>query len=250
MGYTKIVQYGNVTEYYAYEKNRSNNKKRYISALTKKRNKTARLLAKAKGFYKRKASSVLRSTKTFFRLCHHNNVEADSIHFFTLTFAYDITYEKAKRHIAKFMERIKERYPKIPLRYISVPELTKKGRYHFHLLVYNIPSEETRFERKTRNFQRLFERGYVDILLATTITSGIAGYMAKYMAKAFLDERIEATRVFNCSRNILKIRSHGSNTLSTYDEFIPTDQIDSIENSEYDVPYLGKCLYTKITKNL
>lgn len=250
MGYTRIVQFGNVTECYAYEKDRPDYKERHISELTKKRNKKKRQLAKAGGFYKRKRSSVLRTTRSFYRLCHHNNTLARSIHFFTLTFAYDLTYKEASRGVREFMAKIKERFKEVPVSYISVPELTKRGRYHFHLLVYDLPTETTRFERETRNFQRLFERGYVDILLASRVTEGIAGYMAKYMAKAFLDDRIEATRVYNCSRNIKKIRSYGSNTLSTYEEFIPTEDIDDVENREYDVPYLGKCLYTRITKLL
>jgi len=265
MGYTKIVQYGNVTELYEYEKDRNTNRRREpsirvlalgfgekstastYSSLKQKRQKESRRLAKQRGVYRRKKRSVLRTTQKFFRLCHHNNIIEKHIHFFTLTFSYDLSYKEASRHVRRFMERVCASSPEIPVRYISVPELTKKNRFHFHLLVYGIPPEQTREERKTRNFQRLFERGYVDIRYATYTSKGISGYMAKYMAKAFTDERIEGTRVYNCSRNINKITSFGSNTLSAYDDFVPTEEIDEIEKRDYDVPYLGKCLYTKIT---
>jgi len=247
----KVVQYGNITETYEYEKNRPDYKERYVSALTKKRLKKSRELAKVKGVYRRKTSSILRSVKSFFNLCHHNNCLSSSVHFFTLTFAYDLTYKTACRHVARFMERIKKDYPKVPVSYISVSERTKKGRYHFHLLVYDLPPETTQFERKTRNFQRLFERGYVDICFAGTITTGIAGYMAKYMGKSLNDEKNETTRGYNCSRNIRKPYRQGSNTLNTYkDMIIPTEGIVDEEKREYDVPYLGKCLYTRITKQL
>jgi len=149
------------------------------------------------------------------------------------------------------MERIKKAYPQVPVSYISVSELTKRGRYHFHLLVYDLPPEETKRERETRNFQRLFERGYVDICFASSITTGIAGYMAKYMGKSLVDAKNEAERGYNCSRNIRKPTSKGSNTLNTYtDLIIPDDDIVDEQKREYDVPYLGKCLYTRITKKI
>lgn len=248
MGYTKIVQYGNVVELYEYEKNRSDYKERHISALIKKRNRESLALRKKKGLYKRSKKNILRATQSFFRLCHHNNCLADTIHFLTLTYAYDLTYKTACRHVARFMEKVKSRQNGVPIRYISVPELTKKNRYHFHLLVYNLPPQETGSERKTRNLQRLFERGYVDIRFASYTSKGIAGYMAKYMAKALQDEKFETARVYNTSRNIEKIRSKGSNTLGEYlDMIIPTENLEKTEKREYDVPYLGKCLVTKIT---
>lgn len=251
MGYTRIVQYGNVTELYEYEKNRTNNKPRYVSAIAKKRAKEIRSIAKKTGTYKRTYRSVLRARNNFFKLCHHNNCLASTIHFITLTFAYDLAFETSRRYVARFMENIKRHYPKVPISYISVSEKTKKGRYHFHLLVYDLPPETTERERETRNFQRLFERGYVDICPATYVTKGIAGYMAKYMGKTLTDEKNETTRGYNCSRNIRKPTSAGGNTLDQYtDMIIPTELIVDEEKKEYDVPYLGKCLYTRITKQI
>jgi len=243
----KIVQFGDTTEIYQYEKNRTNNPPKHISALAKKRAKKAREDAKKRGIYKRKKRNIHRSVASFFRLCHHNNVLAKSVHFFTLTFAYDLTYKTACRHVARFMENVKKAYPTVSLSYISVSELTKKGRFHFHLLVYDLPPETTKFERETRNFQRLFNRGYIDICPASKITTGIAGYMAKYMAITLTDEKYETTRGFNCSRNIKKITTHGSNTLSAYyDMIVPVVNVEVTKTSEYDVPYLGKCLYTRV----
>jgi len=157
------------------------------------------------------------------------------------------------------MEKIQTHSSEIPISYISVPELTKKNRFHFHLLVYNLSTRLAgqtvragnaiyTTERETRNLQRLFERGTIDIVPATYTSRGIAGYMAKYMAKSLEDSRYETTRGYNCSRNIKKIRTYGSNTLSTYANIIPSENLVSIDNNEYDVPYMGKCRYTKITK--
>jgi len=251
MGYTRILQYGDVTEVYQYEKNRINHKKPHISSIAKKRAKNIKEQAKQKGTYLRQKSSIMRSVSSFYRMCHHNNVLAKSVHFITLTFAYDLTYKEATRHVAHFMERIKKNYPQIPVSYISVSELTKKKRYHFHLLVYDLPPQTTERERKTRNFQRLFERGYLDICPASSITTGIAGYMAKYMGKTLRDEKNETTRGYNCSRNVRKPYHAGSNSLNQYtDLIVPDDNIALEQKKEYDVPYLGKCLHTRIIKKL
>lgn len=265
MGYRKIVQYGDTTEIYDYEKNirqrkginakkarilmlpRENHANELSVSSSTKRKKLQRLQRKAKGTHRRSKRSITRSKTNFFRLTHHNNCLAETIHFVTLTFAYDLTYKKALSHLNSFMEKVQRLKPEISLSYISVPELTKKGRYHFHLLVYDLPSETAQRERETRNFQRLFERGYVDICLATYTSEGIAGYMAKYMAKALTDEKNEATRGFSTSRNIEKVRTAGSNTLDSYsDLIIPTDSIVKEEHSQYDVPYLGLCRFKKI----
>jgi len=249
MGYTRIVQFGDITEIYEYENNKRNTRKKHVSLLTRRRNKKAREIAKSKGVYLRAKRNILRTTRNFFRLCHHNNCRASTICFLTLTFAYDLSYKASTRYLAKFMERMEKTFPEVPLSYISVPELTKKGRYHFHILLYNLPTEEATKERETRNLQRLFERGYVDLRIATYTSKGIAGYMAKYMAKALTDPKNETTRGYNCSRNIDKTLSYGGNTLDTYKTLIiPTDIVEKKVVSEYDVPYLGKCLVTRITK--
>jgi len=248
MGYTRIIQYGDITEIWEYEKDINHHRKKYVSPLSKKRAKAIREAKQKAGQHERSQRSIVRSKRNFYRLCHHNNLNAKTIHFLTLTFSYDLTFKEANRHVRRFMEAVKKRFPEIPLSYISVPELTKKGRYHYHLLVYNLPPETPSIERKTRNFQRLFERGYVDISFAEYTSSGIAGYMAKYMAKAITDHKNEATRGYTTSRNIDKISSQGGNTLSKYIPlmFIPTSP--NIQTSKYEVPYLGTCHYKKITK--
>jgi len=250
MGYMKIVQYGNITEIYEYEKNLLNHKERHISQLTKNRQKKARAERKAKGLAIRSQRSIKRSQLAFYRLCHHNTCLATTVHFMTLTFAYDITYPKAIRHVQRFMERIKNTFPQIPLSYISVSELTEKGRYHFHLLVFNLSPETEKQERKTRNFQRLWQQGYLDIRYAPKITSGIAGYMAKYMAKSLGDSRYASHRGYTCSRNIEKISIAGSNLLFEYSPLIiPTEDIAKIETGAYNVPYMGTCKFKRVILN-
>lgn len=269
MGYTKIIQYGNVTEVYNYEKSHktetSSSRKARLrkhknrlyhavygtSDVKKDRAKRAKDLARKKGIYKRSDASIRRSKTNFFRLCHHNNVSADTINFITLTFLEDHPYEKTLLYVKIFFNKLRESYSERPISYIAVPELTKKGRFHFHLLVYDLPSNTAERERETRNVQRQFQRGYVDVRPATYTSKGIAGYMAKYMAKALSDEKYGAIRGYNCSRNIKKVTTYGSNSLSSYASLIiPTENVAEIEEASYDVPYLGTCSFKKITKKL
>jgi hypothetical protein len=264
MGYTRVLRYGDIIELYEYEKDRTCAKERHISTLAKNRAKKIRELSKSRKQYKRKHRSILRSVYSFFRLCHHNNCLASSIHFFTLTFAYDLTYKEAIRFVAEFLRRIKKQVKGAPFSYISTPELTKKGRFHFHILVYNLSPEITKNEfnpyavyqsnltpRATRNIQRQFQRGYVDIRVARDHSEKIAGYMAKYMAKALFDDRYEAERGYNCSRNIERTDAYGSNKIIQdldsmkyhgFDPLILEPSLVLKEERAYDVPYLGRCI--------
>jgi hypothetical protein len=252
MGYTKIVQFGDTTEIYEYEKDIRRNNRPNFSKFIKTKNKKMDDMENSKKNIKkppRTLRSIKKSRENFFRTVHHNNCLADTIHFVTLTFAYDLTFKEASRHVARFMERIKKNYREISINYISVPELTKKGRIHFHLLVYNLPTEIASVERKTRNLQRQFQRGYLDIVHAPYTSKGIAGYMAKYMAKSLENETLGTTRGYNCSRGIKKITSYGSNSLSSYSNLIyPQEPYTLVDQQCYDVKYLGKCIKRIIKK--
>lgn len=242
MGYTKIIQYGNITEVYEYEKNISDTRRRSLSEIERKRARTRR----ASRQYTRTARSIRESRARFFRLVHHNNVEAYSkgisISFLTITYASPCLYAQAARYNARFFEKIKKRFPGVS--YISVPEKTKKGRWHFHVLMYGLPPKEVERERDTRNFQRSFERGYIDLCLASTVTSGLAGYLAKYMGKALGSAETEKTRGYAASRNIKKIRSSGGNSIDQYVDMIVDNSLE-IEKHMYDTVYLGRCVYKK-----
>lgn len=280
MGYTKVVQYGDITEIYTYERDRRNYKRKQLSPLigaTNKERKQATDNLFKWGLRKRKEKlpryrtnrSMVRSRQAFFRFVHANVCASKTVHFLTLTFAYDITYKKATRALARFMERTKKASGTISPSYISVPELTKKNRFHFHILVFNLPPEvsgdsisirkynrrkgrweveSATTERITRNLQRQFHYGYVDICPTTYHSEGIAGYMAKYMAKALADEKNEAWRGYNCSRNVAKVFSHGGNTLDREMDLMIPDLIDTSEVTKYNTPYMGICTRLKIKK--
>jgi len=243
MAYTRVIQSGNITELYEYEKSYIHVPRRHLSPLERKR------MAERRKVSVRSQYSIQRSVRSFFRLVHHNNTLAQSITFCTITFATDISFKTASRYVSDFFSRVKKIKSEIPIRYISVPEKTKRGRYHFHLLIYDLPTNWVITERETRNFQRLFRRGYIDFRLASHTSTGIAGYMAKYMAKSFKDEPDIRGRGYNCSRSINKVFNAGGNALSNYlDLIIPDGDVQSV--ATYDTLWLGRCNYKKIIKDL
>lgn len=252
MGYMKQVEFGDKIEIYDYEKEiHTKAGGKALTTLQKKRRADIRAEEKKRGIERERAkSSVNRAKSNFFRLVHHNNCLADTIHFVTLTFAYEVNYKTATRAVARFFERVKSVFPetKISLSYISVPELTKAGRYHFHILLYNLPTEISFRERETRNLQRQWQRGYINIDLATYTSEGLAGYMAKYMAKNIGYRNNEAVRGYTCSRNVEKISVFGNNALSELSDLVPVDsELDVLK--EYDTLHLGRCLYKKYSTN-
>lgn len=272
MGYSRIVQYGNITEIYQYERPRirpqkQNHLKIHRLLCRTSRTEKTRLVKppttqkKSIGYF-RKDSAIRRTLRDFYRLCHHNVVNSKSVHFVTLTFIHDYTYKECRTFLKLFIQKASKLNQDIPIRYISVPELTKKNRYHFHILMFDllpqtsglpiskrgkkIPSFTT--ERDTRLLQHCFGKGFVDICPTTYSTGGIAGYMAKYMSKSFTENTINASsRNYNCSRNIKKISSYASNTLNPLIPLLKPDvQTIEIKEMVYNDKYLGKCKNTRI----
>jgi len=246
--------YGDIAEVYEYEKNISHNRgSKKMSAIQRKRQKE-RI---QKFGYTRSDYSIKRAKRNFFRLCHHNNLLSDTISFCTLTYADDPNYAQCGRDISAFFKRLKQRYESKEhkkISYIGVPELTKNGRYHFHLLIYNLPAEVTTREISlsdssfgaTRNIQRLWRKGYVTADLASYTSTGIAGYMAKYMGKALGDAKFGVRRGYNCSRNIAKIESIGGNSLDRH-TLTMIYGVGGIAKdlTQFEVPFLGTCEYAK-----
>jgi len=240
MGYTSIVQYGEVTEIYEYEK----------PLRKKKKPKKRRKVPKTKYFRSRR--SVARAKKNFFRLVHHNVVSASTVAFVTLTLTHDATRRQFTQYLSDFTKRINKYYESKgypPVSYIGVPELTKKARLHLHLLMFDLQAAHITGERVTRNLQRQYRRGYLDIRSATDRSPKIAGYMAKYMAKGYKSIAVNGGRAYTTSRTIKKIGVYGSNTFDEYlDLLVPDVPIAKID--EYEVKYWGKCTKTTyITKN-
>jgi hypothetical protein len=272
MGYTKIVQYANIVEVYEYEKELKIKPPNHVKHTRLASSLSGSSSSSPKSLFPKKKKQLTRHYRSdrsnkrtldnFFRLCHHNVYTASTVHFLTLTFAYDLDFSLANRLLSRFISKLRK-YDN-SFSYIAVPELTKKNRWHYHLLVFNLSpqlSGETKWydtrkgrkyyttERETRNLQVQFLHGYVDIVPASYTSTGVAGYMAKYMAKSLTDERYASRRGYSSSNNIEKVSSAGGNSLSGFlDLVVPTEDLISCEVSEYDVKFMGNCKKTKIRK--
>jgi len=134
MGYTKIIQYGDTIETFQYSRSLSLSRRKTLTAIQKKRAAERRKLRLTRSPF-----SCRRSVQNFFQLVHHNVYHAKTISFCTLTFANDYSHKQASRYVSHFFHRIKKTQIEIPIYYISVPEFTKKGRIHYHLLIFNLP---------------------------------------------------------------------------------------------------------------
>lgn len=231
MGYTRIVQYADINLVYTYSKSLNPNRKKHVQK--RKRDNSGKI---------RLRRNIQRARDSFYRLCHHNVASADTVTLATLTLPVDVSYSVFSRYVSDFFARLKKyvsSFQNQEISYIGVPELTKKGRYHMHLLIFNLPPSKVTTERDTRNFQRLYGRGYSDFRLAHNRSPRLASYLAKYMAKTLGDSRHTARRAYNCSRNIKKITSYGSNTLDTYVDDIIDGSL--IKTYNYETKYFGAC---------
>ncbi len=165
----------------------------------------------------------------------------------TLTFRGDASDASlANDSLRRFQVRLRNKYPLAES--LFVPELSPKGRIHFHGLLFNVPMHigDTRTgrrtishgtERKTRELARLWLVGYVDAQ-QTNGSSRLAFYISKYITKGGKEVMFNAMRMIRCTRGIPKettVRGDLAKILEAeYAEKRP------IRTWEDESPYVGK----------
>jgi len=241
MGYARVVQYADVVEYYEYDKEitprRPPPRK---SLLERNRAKARRLLGVPKSKF-----SVKRAKTQFFRICAEALYTRGRPLFLTLTFAQEfVSITSGYQAINELTKHIKSKMGET-IAYIAVPEWQKKGKLHFHLLVWGLSQKNYQNERSTRNLQRLYGKGFLDVRLAYDNSPKLASYFAKYFTKAYTDTRLGARKAYTTSRSIIKPRQVGSNTLTSYTDIILPQKLAITETVSYDTQYLGRCRLTK-----
>jgi len=274
MGYIKLVKSGDLVQVYKYQKD-------YVYRPPRKTNKRKRISKKEahiRAFNQyRLGRSIQRARKGFFLLVNANLQRDTPPTFATFTFNEDIEIEMGYRATQVFFKELRKRFGD-HIRYISVPEWQKGGRLHFHALIWGLQPRivfdevpfyyrkklrRKRFEqfsqfcaihgyepsdaRGTRELQRLWARGYVDLLGATSSGAGIAGYMAKYLVKGLADVRLANSRGYSASRNIHRPTTYGLNGLDEDVFFLKEEfggkDLELQKTSSYDTLYLGSCIH-------
>lgn len=166
----------------------------------------------------------------------------------TLTFsgdASDASY--ANDSLRGFQVRLRNKYP--DAHSLFIPELSPKGRIHFHGLLFNVPLSlgDTRqggrtishgLERAERTLAKLWGEGYVD----ATQTDGsgrLAYYISKYITKGSGETMFNAMRMLRISHGFPKeIVIRGK--LAEYLAHRYANQSRHVKEWEGDNMFLGK----------
>jgi len=231
MGYVKVIQSGKRVETFEYD--------RYPQGGRPFGKRTApNPYRKNVG---RRRDNALRARENFRRLVAANLGGNVSPAFITLTFAFDVGTKAAFKNLKRFAERLRRtRFP--TLRYIAVVEWQKRGRLHFHLLVWGIDEKTIATERKTRNLQRVWLRGYLDARPSDGHPR-LATYMAKYLFKAMSDIRYGHQKAYTTSRNVVRPLLWKNDEATQYMELMELSTRPACSNREYMTQFLGRANY-------
>jgi len=187
----------------------------------------------------RSDASIRRAATSFRRVVRANLGGDERPALLTLTTYSVIPYATSVNFFTAFIARIRRRHGRA-FKYIAVPELQKRGSWHWHVLIWGLGHEAEK-ERTTRHFARFWLRGFCDCVI-TDGHSKIASYLAKYLSKAMSHLRRTDTKTYYTSRNILRPVSVNASSLAAYTES-QKKVIHRLTTLEYQTEWLGKCEY-------
>jgi len=252
MGYNKLIKYGNYVDLYEYEEDIKHNgrERRAVKSPFSLQNvgKDRQDIQTPPESKEKRQDNARRSALHFRRIVSSNMEESANPLLITLTHSENLTeVGLAHRNFNAFARSMRAQFGN-DIRYIAVLEFQKRGSIHFHALFWGLPTEElARTERHTRMVATLWGQGFVD-LVATDGDIKIAGYLSKYMVKAFLDPKLGSKKAFICSRNI-KRPTIIKNTLITPLFFgglqldIDLSEAEMLREKQYMTQWLGKGRY-------
>jgi len=234
--YLKIIQTD--TEYEIY---------RYENPPFPKRSGTRRVVKKGLHYTPRRTfANTRRARKNFLRLVRANLTAEERPAFLTLTMRDIVSVDISYLCLKGFFRSLRSFLGK-DFRYIAVPEFQKRGAVHFHILVWGLPQEIIKHERRNRILQNCWSLGYVDII-ETDGSPKLAGYLGKYMSKSMLHDDIGFSKAYSSSRNVLRPMSFSSDTMVALPDSFWSDGNIILTEREFEVPFMGACHYQKIVK--
>ena len=187
--YKKAIASGHVIEIYQYEKPVYSDYE-----LNKiRQHEGRRQEASEDNKQKNREKCSNRAARTVRRLVN-SNIAINS-KFLTLTFADHVTdLKKANYEFKKFKQRF-EYYLGVRIKYLCVPEFTKKGRIHYHVVLFNLPFV------KNKTLQSIWSNGFIKINKIDNCDN-VGAYVSKYMTKD--NEQMIEEKSYFTSRNLEK----------------------------------------------
>lgn len=191
----KCIIAGDIIEFYDYEKG-------YQKGF--KSNGGRHREAQGEAKEKNRTDTLSRARKNVRRLINANIGQYGKEYrakFVTLTFRDHVTeFEVANTEFMKFIKRLNYRLfntKRANVRYTVVPEFTKKGRIHYHVIFYNIPY------LKSDVLAEIWGQGFIKVNAIDKVDN-VGAYVSKYMTKDNNDERMQGKKCYFNSRNLFK----------------------------------------------
>lgn len=165
--------------------------------------------------------------------------------FLTLTFREHVTdLNTANKLFGLFIKRLNYRLfgsKCANIRYTVVPEFTKRGRVHYHVILYNIPYV------KADVLQQIWQHGYIKINKINNIDN-IGAYIAKYMSKSFDDRRMKGQKCYFNSKGLRRpLEITDKKSAETVEKSLP--ESCKVYEAEYYNEYTGKVRYRQYNLN-
>jgi hypothetical protein len=246
MGYNKFIKCGNSFELYEYEKNLPFRVKR--NKIPKSKSLSLDLAFGGKNPLPKRQlgkrrDNAKRAQMAFRRLILCQLGGATNPLLFTITYAENqCELSTAYADFRSYIQALRYKFGEV-FKYIAVPEFQKRGAVHFHALFWGLPSELYNQERTTRELANLWGRGFI-YLKETDGSDKLSSYLAKYMVKSFLDERLCNQKAYTSSRNCVRplVGSDFSPVWPIVDDYVGVDNPPLLEK-EYMTQWLGKGRY-------
>ncbi|CAN5700641.1 hypothetical protein BH11PAT2_BH11PAT2_05430 [soil metagenome] len=160
-------------------------------------------------YTRRRKDNIIRTRKTCLRRVSAAIEAFGNPLMVTLTFSGDASDASfANDALRRFQVRLRVKYPEA--RSVFIPELSPRGRIHFHGLLFNVPMSlgDTRVDRRrripdgeertTRTLGKLWGEGYVDAL-KTDGSGRLVSYVSKYITKHGGEVLFAAMRILRVS---------------------------------------------------
>lgn len=190
---SKVVISGDIIEFYEYDKP-------ILEGYTEfKKNSNGRSSVANEDDKKVNRSKVLTRASRDLRRLINSNIHKYGVEskFVTLTFKEHITtFENANYEFKKFRQRLEYELG-FRLKYAVVPEFTRIGRIHFHLVMFNVP-----FIRNSK-LSKIWSNGFVKINRIENVDN-VGAYVCKYMTKDNIDGRLQGKKCYFASRGLYK----------------------------------------------